>query len=84
MQSVLWEVLRGSVMLGNDEKGVPSVPRTPTSPMWLVGNSSFSTRAQVHPRHEEGRSDERGTEEVRGGGGSRGREERVKDRDTDR
>lgn len=63
MQSVLWEVLRGSVMLGNDEKGVPSVPRTPTSPMWLVGNSSFSTRAQVHPRHEEGRSDERGTEE---------------------
>lgn len=60
-------------MLGNNEKGVPSVPRTPTSPMWLVGNSSFSTTAQIHPRHEEGRSDERETEEVWGGeaGGER-------------
>ena len=51
-------MLRGSATLGKDEKGVPSVPSTPTSPLWLVGNSSLSTRAHVHPRHEEGRSDE--------------------------
>lgn len=36
----------------------PSVPRTPTSPVELVGNRSLSAGAQVHPGHAEGRSDE--------------------------
>lgn len=46
-------------VLGKRKGGCPSVPRTPTSPMELVGNRSPSAGAQLHPGHEEGRSDER-------------------------
>ena len=71
-------------VLGKRKGGCPSVPRTPTSPMELVGNRSPSAGAQLHPGHEEGRSDEREKRERNRESKKRGegeRKEGAKDRD---